>query len=264
MSAPTLSVIALEYHSEADIEKCVTSIHKACGNISHEIIISSNSCYNTEKQTALKTAYPDVIWLFNAKNGGFSYGMNQGLHIAQGHYLLTINLDVEMQNSPEALINFMEAHPDVGIAGPQIINRKGEIQDSCRPYVSLPRLISRTFSRILGCNRTGLSRRFDYSKTQTVDWVIGAFLLIRSNIYQKIGDMDEHYFMYAEDLDWCTRTRQLGYETVYHPQTKVVFEGTRRGRHSFKFAHIFIKSHIHFWRKFGYFGGYPRRTSLRS
>ncbi len=230
--------------------------------MSHEIIISSNSCYSAEKQTEFRQAYSEVIWIFNERNGGFSYGMNQGLHIARGHYLLTINLDVELQSPIAPLINFMEEHPEVGIAGAQVVNRNGEIQDSCRPYVTLPRLVNRTLSRIFGCNRTGLSPRFDYTKTQTVDWVIGAFIMIRSELYRKAGGMDEHYFMYAEDLDWCTRVRQLGYETVYYPQTKVVFEGTRRARHSLKFARIFIKSHIHFWHKFGFFCGYPKRTPL--
>ncbi len=84
MNPIILSVVILEYNAEGDIYKCIASIERACGAVPHEIIISSNSCYPLQKQEKLKAKYSGVRWTFNAKNGGFSFGMNQGFKIAKG------------------------------------------------------------------------------------------------------------------------------------------------------------------------------------
>ncbi len=262
MTPIKLSIIILEYHSLDDVRQCLATLRGSLHGISHEIIISSNSCYTATEQEKIMKQETDVRWTFNPRNGGFSYGMNQGMRRAEGEYLLVINPDVQMLTSLEPLIAFMDANPEVGAAGPKIVGHKGQVQDSCRPYVSLPSLLSRTCKRVLRINRTGLTDTFDYDLTQTVDWVIGAFILVRADIFRTTGGMDEAYFMYAEDLDWCTRIRQLGSEIVYFPEMCIEFEGSRHARRELKYLTIFVKSHLRFWRKFGFCGGYPKRREI--
>lgn len=257
-----LSFIIIEYNSVDDIRGCVKSIRDKCQNIPYEIIVSSNSCYSLEEQNRLECEIPEVRWSFNRKNGGFAYAMNRGMEVADGDYLAIINPDVRIVNGLDAMVEFMEANRSVGAIAPQIVNGKGMIQDSARPYVSVPRYVWRCIKRIAGHKSSVLTREMDYSQVQTVDWIIGAFIMVKRETYNKTHGMDESLFMYAEDLDWCTRIRVSGYEVVYYPIAKINYEGSRSARKSLKYARIFLRSHYTYWKKFGFFYGYPRRKPL--
>lgn len=261
MTISTISFVVVEFLSIDDIRVCVESIKDVCRNVSCEIIVSSNSCYSIERQKELAKMFPSVKWMFNPRNGGFAYAMNQGLKKTNGKYLTIINPDVRIKTDLDRMVQFMEDHPHIGAIAPQIVNEKGEIQDSCRPYVSIQNYIGRTIKRIYGHKSSVLTLNMDYSKIQTVDWVIGAFIMVRNEVYYKTNGLDEYYFMYAEDLDWCTRIRKCGYEVVYFPSAQVIYEGSRSARKSAKYAKIFLRSHIHYWKKFGFMFGYPKRDS---
>ena len=258
MLPPMISFIIIEFHSVEDIKGCIVSIKTGCENIPYEIIVSSNSCYLPETQNKLKHDFPEIRWSFNRKNGGFAYAMNQGLKIAFGKYMAIINPDVRLKNGLILMVEFMQSHPSVGAIAPLIVNT----QDSARAYVSVQRYVWRSIKRVISHKSSVLDKNMDYTQVQTVDWVIGAFIMVQREVYEKTKGMDEYYFMYAEDLDWCTRIRASGYEVVYFPLAKVEYEGSRSARHSFKYAKIFFKSHIYYWNKHGFFGGYPKRKSI--
>lgn len=262
MLPPIISFVIIEFHSIEDIKACIASIRTGCENIPYEIIVSSNSCYPLETRRTLEHDFSGIRWSFNKKNGGFAYAMNQGLKIAHGKYLTIINPDVRIKKGLTSMIEFMQSHPSVGAIAPLIVNDEEQIQDSARPYVSVQSYIWRCIKRIIGHKSAILDRNIDYAQVQTVDWVIGAFIMVRKGVYEKTNGLDEYYFMYAEDLDWCTRIRTLGYEVVYFPLSKVEYEGSRSARHSFKYAKIFFRSHLHYWNKYGFFGGYPKRKSI--
>lgn len=245
-----------------DIRKCVSSIRAVCDRIPFEIIVSSNSCYPQPRQEELQRDFPDVKWQFNARNGGFAYGMNRGLERACGRYLAIVNPDVEIGEGPDAMLSFMDAHPKVGAIAPRIVDAQGRVQDSCRSYVSLQHFLFRNLKRIAGRSDNGLSGSFDYTKVQTVDWLIGAFILVRREAYETTGGLDDAYFMYAEDLDWCTRMRKCGFEIVYFPSMKITYKGSHAARRSGKYAAIFLKSHWRYWRRFGFLYGYPKREEI--
>lgn len=257
-----ISFVIIEFHSIEDITACITSIKDRCVNVCFEIIVSSNSCYQIEKRKELERKFPEVRWSFNEKNGGFAYAMNQGLKIANGEYMAIINPDVRIQNGLDSMIEFMKSHPVVGAIAPLIVNKQGAIQDSARSYVTLQSYVWRCIKRLAGHKSSVLDRNMDYSRIQTVDWVIGAFILVSRSAYEKTQGLDEYYFMYAEDLDWCTRIRLSGYEVVYFPLAKVVYEGSRSARHSVKYAKIFFRSHIYYWNKYGFFWGHPKKKTI--
>lgn len=259
---PLISFVVIEYFSIKEINDCISSITESVKNVPYEIIVSSNSQYPQEEREGLFTD-EHVSWVFNERNGGFAYGMNQGLKKAKGKYRIIMNPDVKILNGLDNMIEFMDNNPEVGAIAPKIISSNGEIQDSCRPYVSLPRFIGRTLRHLITRQSSLLTKSFDYNIVQTVDWVIGAFILVRDTILEKTQGLDEHYFMYAEDLDWCTRIRQLNYEIVYFPKALIEYKGSRVMRKSLKYAKIFLKSHIYYWRKFGFISGYPERRKLK-
>ena len=227
----------------------------------YEVWVSSNSCYDIQQQKDIDQSDETVHWIFNERNGGFAYAMNKGLQRAKGDYLIIMNSDCTMNGGMDTMINLLQCHPEVGAIAPQMRDEYGNIQDTARPYVSLSRYLVRQVRRVLGHCESVLDQ-MDYSRVQTVDWLIGAFIMVTREAYNRTGGLDENLFMYAEDLDWCTRIRQHGLEIVYDPRVVVTYKGTRRARGNWKYARIFIRSHVNYWRKFGFFFGYPKRQEL--
>ncbi len=256
-----LSVIIVEYHSIDEIMQCVASF-KEHFKMPYEIIVSSNSCYDQQKQAEISQTHTHVHWLFNERNGGFAYAMNEGLRRAKGDYLVIMNSDCILISNIDTMINFMDQHPEIGAIAPQMKDQEGNIQDTARPYVTLPRYMWRQIKRIIGHKTSILNNDMNYQQIQTVDWLIGAFIMVSRKAYEATDGLDSDLFMYAEDLDWCTRIRQKGYEVVYYPKTTIIYKGTRRARSNSKYARIFIESHVKYWKKFGFFYGYPKRKNL--
>jgi len=252
MSEIDISVIILEYKSLEDLAPAIDSIKSGLASFNHEIIISSNSCYEDEKKEALKLSFPDIIWLFNKDNKGFAYGMNQGLKKARGKYMITMNSDVKILSGFQDMFHCINTDDLIGIVGPQIINNDGIIQDSFRTFLNPWSFLRRQLRRVF--NRSdGLEKKLKPDQTQQIDWLSGAFLMTRKESYIKTGGMDENYFMYAEDMDWCYRTKLEGYKIIYFPGMQICYEGSRKARKLSIYTWVFIRSHFVFWNKFGYF-----------
>lgn len=253
-----LSIIVIEYNSLSEIHSFQEHLKGCLKGLDYELIVSSNSLYNSEKQAEILKEYPDLRWTFNERNGGFAYGMNRGLEIAQGDYLMIANSDVMIKSGMPEAVDFLRRHSDVGALGPAVKDENGVLQDSARPYVTICAWLCRQIRRAFG--KTG---KFKLKGIQTVDWLIGACIIMSREAYARTKGLDEHYFMYAEDLDFCTRIRQHGKEIVYFPPMQVRYKGTRSARHSFKYAVIFIKSHLHYWKKFGFFTIHAKRKAIK-
>lgn len=255
-----LSIVIVEYYSEEEINHCIEALTENI-SIPFEVIVSSNSCYDETKRNMLCPKHKNVRWIFNERNGGFAYAMNQGLKVAKGNYLVIMNSDCILKSDLANMVYFMHGHKEIGALGPMIMDAKGNIQDTARPYVSVQRYIIRQIRRILRHQVSILENKMEYDKVQTVDWVIGAFIMVSRDAYMATGGLDEHFFMYAEDLDWCTRIRKAGFEVAYYPHTTISYKGSRRARSNKRYAKIFIQSHIRYWKKFGFFYGYPKRIN---
>ena len=261
MNQKRLSIVIVEYKSIDEIQNCVVSLGKYL-RLPYEVIVSSNSCYTKEQKESICQTADNVQWLFNERNGGFAYAMNEGLKVAKGDYLVIMNSDCTPKTDFCGMIDFMDKYPDIGAIAPRMQDVDGRLQDTARPYVSVPRFVWRQVKRTIGHKDVILARKMDYGRVQTVDWLIGAFIMVSRRAYELTGGLDENYFMYAEDLDWCTRIRQQGLEVVYYPRAIVTYKGTRRARSDANYAKIFIKSHMAYWKKFGYFFGYPKRKVM--
>lgn len=253
----TLSIIVIEFKSLDDIKLFQEQVKKSVNGVDYELIVSSNSQYSISLQESIRKQFPDIIWAFNERNGGFAYGMNRGLELAAGEYLMIVNSDLKIKIGLAEALHFLQENPEVGAIGPLIKDEKGEQQDSARSYLTLDSWVKRNIKRILG-----KKEMYDYSRIKTVDWLIGACILMSRKAYILTRGLDEHFFLYGEDLDFCTRIRAAGLEIVHYPKMEVEYKGTRSARHSWKYAYIFMQSLWYYWRKFGFFSGQPLRKNI--
>jgi GT2 family glycosyltransferase len=258
----TVSIIVIEYNSLDEIYSCIQNIRQGFQLIEHEIIVSSNSVYSEDKKKSIEQKCFDVKWIFNKNNNGFAYAMNRGLEVATGKYLVISNSDIVIKQGMKNMIDFFESHKEIGAIAPQIVDKSNIIQDSCRPYITVTDFITRHLKRFITNKEIISQKKFDYNKIQTVDWVIGAFIMVKRDVYKLTQGLDEQYFLYVEDMDWCVRIRQNGYEIVYFPNAVIEYAGTRAARNSFKYAKIFTNSIFRYWKKFGFFYAYPKRNIL--
>ena len=174
--------------------------------------------------------------------------MNEGLKVATGDVLVVMNPDVKLKSSLQPMIDYLLAHPEVGVIAPKIVDENGVIQDSFRHFFTPWDFLLRQLGWIK--NKGKLSVK-DFQEPVHGDWVIGAFMMVRRDFYEKVGGLSEDYFMYCEDMDWCKRAHLAGYDVVYFPQTVVEYKGTRAARHSWKYAKIHLQSLFTYWRKYG-------------
>ena len=168
-------------------------------------------------------SHPEVRLLANRENVGYSRAVNQAIRAASGKYVLILNPDIEvLPGSIDALAQHMDDHATTGIAGGKLLNPDGSLQYSCRTFYTLSTLLHRRTpigklfpkSRVV---RDHLMMDWDHATVREVDWMLGACLMVRTDAIREVGLMDERFFMYFEDVDWCYRMKQYGWKVVYVP-----------------------------------------------
>lgn len=250
------SFVIIEYHSINDVLKCISAIQNLNLDFEYEIIVSSNSQYNKDLQEKLIDSYEFIKWSFNKHNNGFAYGMNCGIRMAKGKYIILQNPDTKIvKGDLKEVFSFIEKEK-VGLIGPQIINSKQEIQDSCRPFMTPLNLMQRLYSRYIKGKPSILDQQFDYSKIQTVDWVIGGFMIIPSSTIERIGVFSEDYFMYIEDMDYCLKLNKNNLKVYYYPEIIIEYEGDRKSSQmslSNRYLFVHIKNYLRFILNFYFY-----------
>lgn len=228
MSGIQVSFVIIEFHCPELVKDCVQTISDHAANLVHEIIVSSNSQYDKEQRITITRAFPGVKWLFNEKNGGFAYAMNRGIEICSGEAVLLVNPDARFMSSISLAFEYLQAQKEVAILGPKMVDKLGNIQDSCRRFMTPLDLFSRLLKRFFLRHDVLLTAHFDYDRGQTVDWVIGACMMLRKSVLAEVGMLDEKYFFYVEDMDLCLRMRLAGWQVDYFPEWKVEYKGSRK------------------------------------
>jgi len=199
-------------------------VHTA--NVTYEIFVVDNASSDGSVEM-VEQEFPAVHLIKNQENLGFSKANNQALVKASGRCLLLLNSDTRITNNAfYQMMQFMEMHPSIGMAGPQLLNPDDSHQYSCdyfprHPFTLLRDSILDHWHPHNSITRTGKMRNWDYSKNFSVDYLIGAVLLVRGETFKQIGGLDEQFFMYAEDIDWCYRSVQAGWQNYYLGETFV-------------------------------------------
>lgn len=256
-----VSFVIIEYHSLEDVLLCVESINENVSGVNHEVIVSSNSMYDSSKQVQLTYDYPHIVWSFNEHNDGFAYGMNSGIRKTKGDFIVLQNPDTRIQNDKLSdALQYLKENRGVGVLGPQIMNDAGEIQDTCRSFLTPGTIVSRLLKRKINKKGAVLDKDYDYSKIQSVNWVIGAYMITSRKALEKVGLLNERFFMYVEDMEWCLRFWEKDLEVVYYPPLIINYEGDRKStlaKSKFlpfslnKYTFIHLKNYVIFLNEHG-------------
>lgn len=226
-SCPDLSVVIVSHNHARYLTACLNSLRPEHHRIRLEVWVVDNCSVDGSAQL-VREQFPFVRLLQNDVRRGFSANNNRALRLCSGRYALVLNPDTE--TPPGALdrwLRFMDAHPEVGLCGPQLRYPNGAVQPSCRRFPTVGSVLARrtplrrwmSNSRI---NRRHLMADFNPDQTRAVDWMLGAALLVPRQFLRTVGLLDEGYFLYVEDIDWANRARQTGWGVVYFVDTQIV------------------------------------------
>lgn len=218
-----LSVITVTWNAKDQIAEQIRSVVSGCKNIKYELIISDNGSQDGTVEL-VREKFPEVGIIDNKKNLGFGAANNGGAGTSNGDYLLFLNPDMKVEEgSLDKIVDWMKQHPDVGIASPKLVDQNGEFNWGAAPrrfpkvsemlamFLKLPHFLPRILDRYL-------MKDFDASKEQEVDSVRGSFMLMRRDLYEKLGwAFDPRYFIWWEDVDTCREAKRLGYKVMYTP-----------------------------------------------
>ena len=247
-----LSIIILTYKDIELAKQCLASIFKADLKLDYEIIVVDNGSSDSGIDEVEKIEHVKLIK--SEKNLGFSGGNNLGLKKAQGDYILILNPDVIIESGGiEKMIEFLKNNPQVGLAGPKLVNDDGSLQYSCRRfYKFLTPLYRRTFLGKFSFGKKELRKimmkDFDHEENGPVDWLLGACFLTTNKHLDKVGLLDERFFLYFEDMDLCRRFWQAGFQVYYFANTKFVHLYKRdSARKIFSLACVY---HLQSWLKY--------------
>jgi GT2 family glycosyltransferase len=252
-----LSICIVTYQAGQYLRDCLNSIKQNPPAYSYECIVIDN--HSTDgTPDLLKVEFPEVKLIENPQNLGFTEPMNQALKVAGGEYLLELNPDTIIHpQSLNNLISFMDTHPDAGICGPKVLNRDGTLQKPCRRGESRPWAVISYF--------TGLAALFPKSKyfgeylvsyldenyIHPVAGVSGSCMLIRREVINQIGYLDERFFAWQEDADFCFRAREADWGIYYVPESQITHIGGQGGSrvHPYRSIIEWHKSYFLFYRK---------------
>ena len=253
-----LSVIIVNYNVKYFLQQALVSLEKALSGYKTEYFVVDNNS-NDGSVEFLRENFPDVNVIANKENFGFGKANNQALKIAGGKYLLIVNPDVVVgEKSIKTLIDFLESNPESGAVGPKIVDREGKFELGSRRGFPTP---FAAFSKITGLAalfpRSRLFAKYnltylDIDEQCEVDSLSGAFMLIKREIYEKVGGFDEDFFMYGEDIDLCYRIKNGGWKIFYLPSAEIIHykgESTLRSdintrKAFFGAMHLFVKKHF--------------------
>ena len=250
-----LSVVIVSYRTPELLRRCLETLSRDASKRSREIIVVDNDSGDESPRVA--RSFPGVRVIETGRNLGFAGGVNRGLAEATGRFLAVLNPDIEVRSGAlDTLADFLEAHPETGIAAPKLLNPDGSVQYSCRRAYTLTTLLfRRTFLGRLFPNAAPLRRHlmldYDHASPRAVDWVAGAALMVRREALLDVGPMDERYFLYFEDVDWCTRMQARGWLVHYVPDSVMVHHWQRASRGMGAAARRHLGSGLKFYDRWG-------------
>lgn len=221
-----LTIIIISWQVRDLLNRCLASIYQETRGIKFEVIVVDNA---STDQTAEMVAefYPQAVIIANLKNRGFARAGNQGLKQARGNHILLLNPDtIIIGRAVERMVEFLNNHPEAGIAGCKILNADQSIQPSVRKFPTLPDQLLMLFKLHHFIKlKDYLLLGFDYQASAEVDQVMGAFFMINGLAREKIGLLDEQFYIWFEEVDYCRRCRQAGFKIVYTPLASVIHLG---------------------------------------
>jgi len=222
-----LSVIIVSWNTKNLIRDCLISIKNNTHKILYEVyLVDNNSADGTVEM--MHTEFEDVKLIANKTNNGFAKANNQAIKLSNGKYVILLNPDtVVLENALDLMVNYLDNNKDVGILGCKLLNKDGSLQESCRRFPDIT-----TYSNILlkihaifpnkKCFSKYFMKDMNYDTINEVDQVMGAALMYRTNILGEKSYLDEDYWIWFEEVDFCYNVKKRGYKVIYLPDAKIV------------------------------------------
>jgi N-acetylglucosaminyl-diphospho-decaprenol L-rhamnosyltransferase len=224
---PDVSVIIVNFNTRELLEACLESLYRESGSVAMEVFVVDNGSSDGSAEM-IRRRFPETRLVLNTTNEGFARPNNAAIRRSAGRYLFLLNSDtVVLPGAIGALVAFLDGHPGAGACGPRLRYPDGRQQHSVRGFPTifthfcdmlfLDRLFPR--SRFVG---RGEMRYFNYDLTQEVDHITAAAFLVRRKVVDRVGDLDEHFAIYYNDMDWCFRIKHAGWSIWYVREACIV------------------------------------------
>ena len=245
-----LSIIIVNWNTKDLLCQCIDSLAHTVKKIDTEIFVVDNG--STDGSIgAVREKFPGVRLIENSLNLGFAKANNRALPISKGRYLLLLNPDTQVKDEAiPQMLSFMNAHPEAGVVGAQLLNADGSKQNSIANFPSLAtELVNKSLLRWLFPEKFP-GKETDYPGPVEVDSVIGACMLLRREAVEQVGLLDEGYFLFLEETDWCYRTKKAGWKIYHIPQAEVLhFQGKSAEAEKGKARIEYYRSRYYYFRK---------------
>ncbi len=250
-----LSICIVSYNVREYLEICIDSILEHASNIKHEIIVVDNNSKDNTKEL-FSAKYTGIKFIASDKNLGFAAANNIAIKESQGQYIILLNPDTKIcNNSLQNLIACLKQHPECGVVGPQLLNKNDSLQNGLREFPRLSNaLIRNSWLKHIPFFKKRIDkyhmRNFDLTKSGYVDQVSGAAMMFSKATLQKIGLLDEMFFIFFEEVDFCKRVRDAGLKVFYFPQSQIYhWGGKSREQDECKIKLIYLESLLKYLRK---------------
>jgi GT2 family glycosyltransferase len=222
-----VTIIVVNWNTRELLQQCLSSVVEWTRGSTYRLIVIDNGSVDGSAEM-VRTDFPGVLLVANGENRGFSAATNQGLRRAEGRYALLLNSDTLLfEDSITSCVRFADGHPDVAVVGCRLVNTDRSFQSSAFRFPSLWTIFTRSSglarcfprSKLFNSERYGLEQ---WTEPRDCDVVMGSFFLVRRAVTDEVGLLDERFFMYGEETEWCRRMRDAGYRRVFYPATSVV------------------------------------------
>jgi N-acetylglucosaminyl-diphospho-decaprenol L-rhamnosyltransferase len=246
-----VSLVVVTYNSRAFIDACLTSLRERTRGVEYEVIVVDNASRDGTAEH-VRAAYPWARVIERATNGGLSTAVNEGVAASSGRRVMALNPDTRIESDAlSTLAAYLDAHPDVGVAAPKLLDEDGTLQLSCRAFPGYATALFGRYSlltRLFPRNRRSreyLLSDFDHASEREVDWASGAALMFPRAVFDRLGGWDAGFFMFNEDVDFCKRVHDSGMRVVYVPEA-VVYHAIGVSKRAP--ARIVVERHKSMWR----------------
>lgn len=255
VETPDVSVIIVSWNAKQHLLRCLESLTDTAGVFSQEIIVVDNASSDGSPE-AVTRQFPQVALMRSSENIGFARANNIGIRQSTGRYICLVNSDIIlMDGCIEALTEFMDERHAVGIAGPRILNPDRTLQPQCQHFPSIWNHLCQT----LGFNKLFPKSAFfsepfmkywAHDVERKVDVLSGCFLMVRREAIDQVGLLDEDFFFCGEDIDWCKRFHEAGWNVVFYPGAEAIHVGGASSANApIKFFLDMQEADVLYWKK---------------
>jgi len=253
-----LSILIVSFNAYPFLQACLRSIYRQIVDFDFEVLVIDNASSDGTPHL-VRNEFPQVHLITNEKNIGFAAANNRGLRRACGEYVFLLNSDCEvLPGCLQGLVEFGDSVPQAGMVAPQLLNSDGSLQPSGRRFPTLWRFLMEVTSLYRLYHPRGFfDPHADYTVIREVDEVTGAAIMVRREAIQQVGMLDEGFFFYWEDIDWCKRMKAHGWRVIYVPHCQVIHHfgaSSRQYRSMTHFASL-RSTHRYFLKHHGVVAG---------